>query len=398
MKRSGEVGDSFGADERGVRSEGHEAELTRVLERYLADLEAGCAGEIEELLAAHPAIADSLRPCLEGLRVIEAAAGTLSQSGSRYGELVRGKHLGDFEIIEEVGRGGMGIVYEAIQVSLGRRVALKVLPFAALLDRRHIERFQAEAHAAALLHHRSIVPVHSVGRERGVHYYAMQFIEGQSLAAVIQDLKAFHDTSAMGNASRCPLDTVSAGASTQEREYYRAIARLGIEAAEALAYAHACGVVHRDVKPSNLLLDAEGDLWLTDFGLAKLDCQSSLTLSGDVVGTLRYMSPEQALGRSSAEERCTDIYSLGATLYELVALEPAFPQGSRAAILNAIINSEPSRLRSLRATVPRDLETIIAKAMARDPAKRYDSAQALAEDLEHFLAGRSIRARAPALL
>ena len=208
----------------------------------------------------------------------------------------------------------MGVVYEAEQLSLGRRVALKVLPFAAALDPRQLQRFQIEAQAAAQLHHTHIVPVFAVGCERGVHYYAMQFIEGRTLAEVdrascgrARRMPQAPPARRIGRPGRRPLDrrcprwppSASIEPSTRPA-FFRDVAELGIQAAEALEHAHPLGVVHRDIKPANLLLDARGQLWVTDFGLARFHADAGLTITGDLLGTLRYMSPEQALGQRAA--------------------------------------------------------------------------------------------------
>ena len=216
------------------------------------------------------------------------------------------RRLGDFRLIREIGRGGMGVVYEASQISLGRRVALKVLPFAAVLDSRQIARFKHEAQAAAQLEHPNIVSVFAIGVERGVHYYAMQYIEGQSLDRALAEMRpaacSAPDRGAGGvEADVCPSTSSSllTAKSTRRRDYFQTVARLGIQAAEALHAAHEHGVVHRDIKPSNLLLDADGKLWVTHFGLARCQTDATLTRTGDVVGTMRYMSPEQAMGQSA---------------------------------------------------------------------------------------------------
>jgi eukaryotic-like serine/threonine-protein kinase len=216
--------------------------------------------------------------------------------------------LGDYRILREVGRGGMGVVYEAEQISLGRRVALKVLPFAATMDPRHLKRFHNEARAAASLHHEHIVPVYAVGSERGVHYYAMQFLDGLTLAQLLERQRQGGAAPEGGEPTTdcSPAPAPAAGAAetvphAQETEpaprepaYFRRVAAWGVQGAEALEHAHQLGIVHRDVKPGNLMLDGQGKLWVTDFGLARLGAGSGLTLTGDLVGTLRYMSPEQA--------------------------------------------------------------------------------------------------------
>jgi WD40 repeat protein/serine/threonine protein kinase len=336
--------------------------------------------------------------------VLAAAFGPVREPARPLGEFAANRTLGDFRILREIGRGGMGIVYEAEQISLGRRVALKVLPFAAALDPRQLQRFQNEAHAAAQLHHPSIVPVHGVGCERGIHYFVMQFIDGQSLAALLHQLQG---AAADGPASAAfppvsPTSPTLADLTTQPPSstpaFFRVVTTLAIQAALALEYAHQRGVIHRDVKPGNLLLDAGGQLWITDFGLARLENASGQTMTGDLLGTLRYMSPEQADSRPGLVDHRTDIYALGATLYELLTLQPAFAAPERAALLRQIACDEPRPPRAVNPAIPPDLETIVMKAMAKSPAERYATAQELADDLRRFLEDRPIRARRPSLL
>jgi tetratricopeptide (TPR) repeat protein/tRNA A-37 threonylcarbamoyl transferase component Bud32 len=290
----------------------------------------------------------------------------------------------------------MGVVYEAEQISLGRRVAVKVLPFAAALDARHLQRFQNEAHAAAHLHHQHIVPVYGVGCERGVHYYAMQYVDGRTLAELIAELRG--EGSAAEAAPQATTKVAQpTGRSTADPARFRTAATLGVQAAEALEHAHQLGVVHRDIKPGNLLVDRLGNLWITDFGLAQVRSDTRLTMTGDLVGTLRYMSPEQALGKRVPLDHRTDIYSLGATLYELLTREPAFDGQDREQLLAQIALEEPRRMRQIDRQIPAELETIVGKAMAKSPEDRYATAQELADDLRRFLEDRPIRARRPTL-
>ena len=320
--------------------------------------------------------------------------------------------LGDFRIIREVGRGGMGVVYEAEQISLGRRVALKVLPFAATMDPRHLQRFHNEARAAASLHHEHIVPVHAVGCERAVHFYAMQFIDGESLAELIaaqtrptasggrqppvEDSQQGVDALCSPSADTWPAGASPTAAAPRDAAYFRRVAEWGIQAAEALEYAHALGIVHRDVKPANLIVDVQGKLWVTDFGLARTAADGNLTASGDMLGTVRYMSPEQALAKHGLVDHRTDVYSLGATLYELVTGRPAVEGQDRQEILRRIADEDPS---PIGRGVLADLETIVLKALAKEPAERYATAREFADDLEgSCLEDRPVKARRPSLL
>jgi serine/threonine protein kinase len=375
------------------------------------------------------------------------------------------ERLGDFRILREVGRGGMGTVFEAEQESLGRHVALKVMGAHALLNSRHLQRFLREARAAAKLHHTNIVPVFGVGQGEGLHYYVMQFIAGSGLHEVIDELrrlksgrsgtppsaKAIHEvidrlrrnespgrspTDAGASPSPSPTASVhqvargmltgqfatspaevvinavsldgqpaasptvlsstdipvgSAILSGSGRNFAKAVARVGLQVAEALDYAHGQGVLHRDIKPSNLLLDVQGTVWVTDFGLAKAMADTDgLTQEGDILGTLRYMAPERFRGRSDAR---SDLYALGLTLYELLTLRPAFDQDDRDQLIQQVTSEVPKRPRALCPEIPRDLETIVLKAIEHDPARRYQDADDLAEDLERFLADRPIKAR-----
>jgi WD40 repeat protein/serine/threonine protein kinase len=423
------------------------SKLARVLDDYLAAVEAGESIDPEDLAAAHPDLAERLRACLAVLRVASRVEGRADADAAV--EPAVDTRLGDFRIVRLIGRGGMGIVFEAEQVPLRRRVALKVLPFAAALDPHQLRRFQIEAQAAAQLHHTNIVPIFSVGCERGVHYYAMQYIEGQSLATLVRDLRRragleeppaaearSADVSlaeeivsgrldpaprsdavmpagarAVGNPSPRPAgERVPAGRvrgrsasgigsheSTRTPAYFRTVAHLGLQAAEALDHAHRLGIIHRDIKPANLLVDVRGNLWVTDFGLARMQSDAGLTMTGDVIGTLRYMSPEQSAARRGIVDHRADGYSLGATLYELLTLQPAHDGCDRAELLHQIASGEPRPLRSRNPAIPRDLETIVLKAVARDVQQRYATANDLADDLRRLLEGRPIHARRPSL-
>jgi serine/threonine protein kinase len=433
--------------------------LVAAMQEYVAGLEAGRAPSRREMLAKHPEIARELADCLSGLQFMRAAAPGIKEvdDETKLAELqVRNddpdisvedaRPLGDFRLIREIGRGGMGVVYEAMQLSLGRRVAVKVLSMAAALDQRQLQRFRNEAQAAAQLHHTNIVPVYAVGCERSVHFYAMQLIEGRSLAQLIATMRKMareeseiddDRTQAVNDppkpaapAKELPFSrslevepsTVSrslisatrsrslsaaddainpasiAGLHSRRRQsFFRTVARLGVQAAEALDYAHRAGVIHRDVKPANLLLDDAGTLWITDFGLAQLQSDQQLTQAGETVGTLQYMSPEQASGRAVLLDQRTDIYSLGVTLYELLTLERAYSGQTREALLNQIQNQDPRPPRAIDKTIPPELETIITTALAKEPAERYSNARAMADDLLRYLRDEPILARKPSL-
>ena len=363
------------------------------------------------------------------------------------------KRLGDYLILREVGRGGMGVVYEAEQESLGRHVALKVLPRSALLNEHAVARFRREARSAARLHHSNIVPVFGFGEADGLHYYVMQFIHGRGLDEVIAELRQIGQSAPPATGKPEPTDgpagqrrsTVSAaevacalvtghfrrspeeaddselavtvttgslagsaegdaepsaqkrpgltdlsGSVSTSRPYFQEVARVGMQVASALAYAHDQGILHRDIKPSNLLLDLQGTVWVTDFGLAKSAADANLTDTGDIVGTLRFMAPERFNGHADAR---SDIYALGLTLYEFLTLRPAFESTDRNKLIQLVTEGEPARPRSVRPEIPRDLETICLKCLEKEPRKRYGAAEDLAGDLQNWLEGRPISAR-----
>ncbi|HZU35735.1 MAG TPA: protein kinase [Gemmataceae bacterium] len=395
----------------GPLSDSEPSLLTRALEAYRELLEAGQRPDRAAFVARYPEVADALTDCLAGLEMVyaAAAAGETDQARELPGEVViaPGSPLADFRIVREVGRGGMGIVYEAEQISLGRRVALKVLPLAAALDPRRLQRFRNEAHAAAQLQHPHIVPVYAIGQEHGVHYYAMQFIDGVTLAEVIRRFQ--HDTrvpardrtqtAEPGSAASTivpfvPGPAMLLNSTVGSREFFRSAAVLGLQAAEALEQAHQLGIVHRDIKPANLMLDDRGHLWVADFGLARQVGEAdNLTHTGDLLGTIRYMSPEQAEARHGLVDQRTDVYALGITLYELVTRRPAFLATEREELLRQVCRDDPRQPRRVDPRVPVDLETIILKAASKEPESRYATARELADDLGRFLRNEPIRAR-----
>jgi serine/threonine protein kinase/WD40 repeat protein len=409
--------------------------VEQLAEEFLARYRRGERPSLSEYTGKHPELAELIHEYFPAMVLMEELGsgdgrGTPSED-SRAGCGKIPEQLGEYRILKEMGRGGMGIVYEAVQETLGRHVALKVLPFCGLLDPMHLERFHREARAAARLHHTNIVPVFGVGEHQGIQYYAMQFIHGQSLDEVLQELRRLRRDSATparprparsditdncnglasaassspprasgsataavtsaSDVSSAPQSASQTDLSGQTRDrYFRSVATIGVQVAEALEYAHTQGILHRDVKPSNLLLDSAGQVWVTDFGLAKVEDWEELTHPGDVVGTLRYMAPERFQGKADAR---SDVYGLGITLYELLTLHPAFEDSNRARLMERVAHEEPAQPRQLDRHIPRDLETVVLKATAKEPAQRYTTAAALAEDLRRFLADRPIQAR-----
>lgn len=386
------------------------AEVMDLVEQLTARIQSGEHVDLDAFLVEHAEHADEIRRLLPALALLVDLSRSATTGQVVPGQAVLGE-LGDFQIIREVGRGGMGVVYEATQISLNRRVALKVLPFAATMDPRHLQRFRHEAQAAAMLHHPNIVPVHGVGCERGVHYYAMQLISGRSLADVVNEQRSLNgrltnkSTAEYGakkqpssNSPTVNVVAVTTVKSQRGKDHFVSLARQIAHAADALEYAHSMGVVHRDIKPGNLLLDDNGHLWVTDFGLAKLETNASMTMTGDLIGTLKYMSPEQALARHGLVDHRTDVYSLGATLYELLTLKPAVDGADKQEILKKIAFEEPVALRKLDKSIPAELETITLKCLAKEPAERYSTAKQLGDDLRYWLEDKPIKAKPPGLL
>jgi WD40 repeat protein/serine/threonine protein kinase len=420
--------------------------LDQLAEEFVERYRRGERPPLSEYINRRPELADQIRDLFPGLVLMEgirpeageatgAFAGTVIAS-----EAERPQRLGDYRILREVGRGGMGIVYEAEQESLGRHVALKVLPPHVLNDSKQVRRFEREARAAAKLHHTNIVPVFGVGSDQGMHYYVMQFIQGLGMDEVLEELKQLRKASGAASAprenpdrerpvlgaltrprspvseiaqslatgtfaptapavqthwsdssvTRLPGGSQLSSASESNAGYWCSVARIGAQVAEALEYAHSQGILHRDIKPSNLLLDMHGTVWVTDFGLAKGGDADNLTHTGDIVGTIRYMAPERFSGHSDAR---ADVYALGLTLYELLTLKPAYKEHDRAKLMQQVLHDDPTPLRRVNSAIPRDLETIVHKAISREAERRYQTPLALAEDLQRFIEDRPIRAR-----
>ncbi|TWU57732.1 serine/threonine protein kinase [Rubripirellula reticaptiva] len=396
------------------QSDGEDDKVVIAVKRYMRMLDHGNAPSLDEYLSKHADIAGELRPSLEGLAMIHAMGPPKPAAMVVPDAEFTAKPIGDFQIVGELGRGGMGVVYEAIQLSLGRRVALKVLPFASGLDEVRLQRFRNEAHAAAALHHTNIVPVYAVGSDRGVHYYAMQLIDGKTLADLIGNVRDSNSpnhnpsekTSVKTNVADASetvtgrqIESTALNTNADRRRYFHSMVRMAVQAAHALDHAHGYGVIHRDIKPANLLLDSVGKLWVTDFGLAQVqDTTSSLTRTGDPMGTLRYMSPEQASGNRAVLDHRTDIYSLGVTLYEMLTLQPAIRGDGYREMLNEIADQEPLSPRSIEASLPLELDTIVRKAIAKLPAERYATAGDFADDLQSWLDDKPIKAKPPTTL
>jgi WD40 repeat protein/serine/threonine protein kinase len=403
--------------------------LDRLAEEFAVRFRRGERPSLKEYLDRYPDLADDIREMLPAMVAMEqvekevrgAEESSAGPSGRPAATPLR--QVGDYRILREIGRGGMGVVYEAEQLSLGRRVAVKILLSPPGGNGQSLERFRREARAAARLHHTNIVPVFEVGQDGEVCFYVMQFIPGQGLDQVLDELRALRsgrpeagpiahslksgcftvspdaqeaparDDKAGGAATSTstilPGQTDLSSAESARGPYFRSVAQIGLQVALGLDYAHQRGIVHRDIKPSNLLLDLAGVVWITDFGLAK-STDDALTHSGDIVGTLRYIAPERFLGQADA--RC-DVYSLGLTLYELLVLRPALDAPDRLRLIEMIRRQQIVPPRQLDRRLPRDLETIVLKAMHPDVNRRYTSASELAEDLRCFLNDQPIRAR-----
>jgi WD40 repeat protein/serine/threonine protein kinase len=395
---------------------GDESErLGQLAEEFTTRVRQGQMPDVEAYAADHPELAARIRDLFPALLLLEGlAGGATAPAGGPVPapgtEPEPGSTFGPYRIVREVGRGGMGVVYEAVHLPLNKRVALKVLPICGPSAAGRLERFLREARTAAGLHHTNIVPVFDVGQVGTTPYYAMQYIEGAGLDWVLRRLRsaaapvsgaptllertAPYEPADGAGAAPAPADgpadpEVPAAAAG----FFRWVAGLGIQAADGLAHAHRRGVIHRDVKPSNLLLDGAGVLWITDFGLARRREDITVTQEGALLGTPRYMSPEQAEAARQLVDHRTDVYSLGATLYELVTRRPAFDGRTPQEVVSQIMHREPVQPRRLDPRVPRDLETVVLKAMAKRPQDRYQTAAELADDLRRFVRLEPVRAR-----
>ena len=368
-----------------IEPSGPDRRLDDVLAAYLEEAEAGRSPDRRKWLATHPEWADELSAFFANLDHLGRITAPLRahptpdlipfpvsdpdeplpREGDRIG------YFGDYELIRELGRGGMGVVYEARQLSLGRVLALKMMAEGRLAPPDDLRRFRREAEAAAHLDHPNIVPIHEVGEHDGRPYFSMKLVDGGSLAR---------------SSERSRADPVGSS-------------RLVVLVARAVDYAHRRGILHRDLKPSNILLDRRGVPHVADFGLARrTGADGASTLANAIIGTPAYMAPEQAEGRREAVTTSADVYGLGAILYELLTARPPFRGESVLGVLEQVREREPDRPRSIDPSIPRDLETICLKCLEKEPARRYASAEALAEDLERWLDGRPIAARRASLV
>lgn len=401
-------------------------DLDAIAEAFLEQLRTGQPVSIADYQTKYPEWAEEIADLfpmlrdLEGLNAPEADTHRLAGVPDQ---------LGDYRLIREIGRGGMGVVYEAEHITMRRHVALKLMPVSQSAPQRKL-RFLHEARSAGQLHHTNIVPVFEVGEAEGYCFYAMQYIAGHNLDVLIGELRKLEKregpqalksaptqlastqqlkpTSKMtGSSSSVSPNSLSQESTTSQggrpiesssdwanigdaRDcFYRRVAKVGIQVAQALHFAHSQGVLHRDIKPANLILDTAGTVWITDFGLAK-DGEEDLTHTGDIVGTLRYLAPERF---NRPADVPSEIYSLGLTLYELCTLQPAYQVNDKARLLNEIQHRDPVAPRRIRPEIPKDLENIIVKSVARDPRQRYTTAEDLAADLQRFLADRPVMAR-----
>jgi len=354
-----------------------ERSAEELYQEFITSTRSGEEADLEEFIANHPSVEARLR------ELFGQAGGEeidLLDEGSEKRELGgMPEMLGDFRIVRRLGAGAMGVVYEAEQISLQRRVALKVLDQQRSISDRAVLKFHREAEAGARQRHQGIVAVHAVGEQDGIHYIAQELVEG---GYDLQD-------------SLNDVEQKVEKRGSKARDYFRETAELTAEIAEALHHAHENGVIHRDVKPSNILVTEQGRPKVTDFGLARVEGALSLTTTGEFSGTVYYMSPEQAASSRIGIDHRTDIFSLGVTLYQMLTFELPFPGDTQQEVLHKILLAEPRDPCRIDARVPRDLAVICLKALEKKPDRRYASMEAFSKDLRRFLEGADIEARPP---
>ncbi|MBN1459360.1 MAG: serine/threonine protein kinase [Armatimonadetes bacterium] len=349
----------------------YDPEIDDLVGGYIDRINSGEQLDPQLILAENPRLGDEIVKQLRAFLDIEAESAKATPLGT----------LGDYTLRRQIGRGGMGVVYEAWENSMDRPVALKVLPSGIAADDRAFNRFMREARTAGKLSHPNIVPVFGVGIKERTPYFAMEFIEGETLAQLLARIQEADD------------DAKTPFGKKDEQQFYLNLASAFADVSDGLQHAHSRGVIHRDIKPSNLILDGDGRLRILDFGLARLEGQETLTISGDLVGTPLYMSPEQARQKKIPVDHRTDVYSLGATMYEMLCGRPPFRGKNHQDTLSQIIERDPVEARRLNARIPQDLETIVMKCLRKDPVDRYGSAEALAQDLRRFVRGEAVEAR-----
>ena len=373
--------------------------LDSIVDEFTSQIRAGLNPQVIDFQERYPQLHCQLEELLGSVKAIESlkstAAGNAGSSASfDRTQFPMPETIGEYQVLSELGRGGMGVVYLGKHQTLGREVAIKVLPPSLAASEDRVDRFQSEAQAAARLHHTNIVGVFGVGQNDSFHYYVMDFVAGRGLDEFIRERKKKRCESDSDSSSYSDSSSSSQPphASTHsDQAHFRWAARVGADLADALAYAHGQGVLHRDLKPSNFLLGDDGIVRITDFGLAKLSGSDvHLTKTGDLIGTPQYLAPESLKGQYDAR---SEVYCLGLTTYELIASVPAFAGGSPAEVLNNITTIRPTKLRKLNSKIPSDLSTVIEKAISLEPESRYPDAQAFRDDLLAFSDGRAISAR-----
>lgn len=391
----------------------NQTELDRIAEEFSDAIRSGQSPTLDSFLEQYPDASGQLRELLTSIALIEGLKGRTDTDEFAANDPLNISQLDDYTIVREIGRGGMGVVFEAIHQSLGRRVAVKVLSGSLTGDTKHLVRFRREARAAARLRHTNIVPVFGVGQSGDHHYYVMDLIQGSSLKDRIDemlgkrrdDLPTIDDTITRTSSdvthSHVPevFDANSIDSdfvepprpmSIEGTDFFRWAARLGATVCDALHYAHTQGVLHRDIKPANLLIDRKDEVWVADFGLAKLAEQHAVTMTGDVVGTPQYMPPESFDGSYDVQ---SEVYATGLTMYELVSLRPAIEGRNTGDTIRKATQGVSISPRKYNAAIPGDLETIIMKSLAHEPSERYANAGELRDDLRRYLSDQPISAR-----
>lgn len=375
---------------------GHRASLDVLLERFTHEVRVGTASSIAQYARRYPHLAEEIEelfPLIEGLEKCKIAQDAEFVRQNFPDEFPL-RQLGDCTLVREIGRGGMGIVFEATQGPTERAVAIKLLPSRFLADRlKSKERFQSEAVTIAQLRHQNIVPIYSFGEHDGYYFYVMQLVRGVSLDWVIRQLRVssapicselIHQIA--GGEPVVDADpsqpAVLASNRSLGRDSWGVFAKIGIQVALGLSHAHSHQVLHDDIKPANLLLNVAGRVVITDFGGSYRPNSTADSANENYTGTLRYMAPERLRGRSNAR---SDIYSIGMTLYELVTQQSAFDTDDRSHMAEMIVNGAWPTPGELCPDVPEEFERIILTALARDPADRYASAKAMADDLRRFV-------------